>query len=190
MDSAQIPVRELASGLASPTGDSEKFMANILVVDDEPDVLEALARALRLAGYTVSRAANSAEALELAKERAFDLVVLDYIMPSMTGIELLNAIRAIQPTIRSVIVSGKIDAAVSEETIGSELRDSIEADAYLHKPLDNTKLVETIKQLLEDGSMRDWKQIAERNLRAKKKGTEIKRAVRRMDEHKSGPKKP
>jgi CheY-like chemotaxis protein len=100
-------------------------MANILVVDDEIDVLEALARALRIAGHTLATAASAADALQLCADHTFDVVVLDYIMPSMSGIELLNKIRAYQPTIRSVIVSGKIDAQVSEETLAAELRNRI-----------------------------------------------------------------
>lgn len=159
-------------------------MANILVVDDEPDVLDALARALKLAGHNVTKATTATEAIALSDDHSFDLVVLDYIMPSMSGIELLNKIRGVQPTIRSVIVSGKIDSQVSEEAIVAELRDSIEADSYLHKPLDNTKLLEAIRQLLEESRDRDWKQVAERNLKAKKRGADVKSAERRLNRHK------
>jgi two-component system phosphate regulon response regulator PhoB len=156
-------------------------MANILVVDDELDVLEALARALRLAGHSVTRANQADEALRLCEDHSFDLVVLDYIMPSMSGIELLNKIRGYQPTIRSVIVSGKIDSQLSEEEVASELRDRIEADSYLHKPLDNAKLLDTIKILLGKDEERSWKQIAERNINAKKPGSEVKTAEKALN---------
>jgi CheY-like chemotaxis protein len=86
-------------------------------------------------------------------------------MPWMSGIELLNKIRGYQPTIRSVIVSGKIDSQLSEEAIAADLKDSIEADSYLHKPLDNPKLLDTVKHLLEASQSRNWKEIAERSLK-------------------------
>jgi DNA-binding response OmpR family regulator len=158
-------------------------MANILIVDDEPDVLNALARALKLAGHSVKQAASAADAIAMSADHMFDLVVLDYIMPEMTGIALLNELRGCQATIRSIVVSGKIDSEVSEEEIGVELRDSIEADVYLHKPLDNAKLVDVVRKLLEQSEDRDWKQIADRNLKAKKKSSQIKRAEKGMRHH-------
>ncbi len=161
-------------------------MANILVVDDEPDVLDALARALKLAGHSVTKAGSARVAIDVSADHSFELVVLDYIMPSMSGIALLNEIRRIQPTIRSVIVSGKIDAQVKEEVIATELRESIEADAYLHKPLDNAKLLETIRHLLASDVHRDWKQVAERNLNAAKGRALVKSAERGLSKHKGG----
>lgn len=159
-------------------------MANLLVVDDEPDVLDALARALRLGGHNVSRAASAADAIALSKDHAFDLVVLDYIMPAMSGIALLNGLRDVQPTIRSIIVSGKIDSQVTEQEIVAELRESIEADAYLRKPLDNAKLLETIQHLLDESAQLDWKQVAERNLKAKKRATDVRAAERKLSDKK------
>jgi CheY-like chemotaxis protein len=164
-------------------------MPNILVVDDEPDVLAALERALRLAGYKVSTAADAAEALQLCADHSFEVVVLDYIMPSMTGIELLNRIRGHHPMIRSVIVSGKIDSQVSEDAIAGELRDRIEADAYLHKPLDNPKLLDTIKHLLTGDETTSWEQIAERNLNAQKPKGDVKAAEKAMDKLKGSKKR-
>lgn len=151
-------------------------MANILVVDDEADVLEALARALRLSGHTVNTANTAAKALALCEDHSFDIAVLDYIMPTMSGIELLNEIRRYIPTIRSVIVSGKIDAQVSEEAVSAELRNRIEADAYLHKPVDNPRLLETIKPLVDKVESRSWVEIAERNVNAKKRKADVKSA--------------
>jgi len=156
-------------------------MANILIVDDEPDVLEALARALRLAGHTVSTALDAEKALTLSTEYSFDLVVLDYLMPSMSGIELLNKIRTFRPTIRSIIVSGKIDNDVSEESITSELRDRIEADIYLHKPLANPTLLDAINELLTKSEAADWVSIAERNLKARKTQADVRAAEEVLD---------
>jgi two-component system response regulator MprA len=155
-------------------------MANVLVVDDEPDVLDALARAIRLAGHKVTKASDAADALRRCEDHSFDVVVLDYIMPSMSGIELLNRIRDYQPTIRSVIVSGKIDTQLSEDAVVEELRDRIEADAYLHKPLNNQRLLDTINVLLNENEKRSWKDVAKLNVTAKKRKAEVKGAERAM----------
>jgi two-component system NtrC family response regulator/two-component system response regulator AtoC len=151
-------------------------VANILIVDDEVDVLDALVRALRLAGHTVQGADTADKALALCADHSFDIAVLDYLMPSMSGIELLNEILRYIPTIRSVIVSGKIDAEISEEALTAELRDRIEADAYLHKPVDNPKLLETIKPLIDKVENRSWVEIAERNINAKKRKADVQDA--------------
>ena len=164
-------------------------MANILVVDDEVDVLEALARALRLSGHKVSKAQAAETALKLCEDHSFDVVVLDYIMPSISGIELLNKIRAYQPTIRSVIVSGKIDTQLSEDSVSEELRDRIEADAYLHKPLNNARLLDTIKVLLDENQTRSWKDIAKRNISAKKRQADVKTAEKALNRLKAAKKR-
>lgn len=160
-------------------------MPNILVVDDEADVLEAISRTCRLAGHNVTTARGATEALRLCVDHSFDVVVLDYIMPSMTGIELLNRIRAHQPAIRSVIVSGKIDAQVPEEMIAAELRESVEADAYLHKPLSNDVLLETVSDLVKEAQSREWKEIAERNLNARKSGKRVTAAEKALGSRRS-----
>lgn len=164
-------------------------MATILVVDDEADVLDALGRALRLAGHKVSKAQDAETALTLCKDHSFDVVVLDYIMPSISGIELLNKIRDYQPTIRSVIVSGKIDAQLSEDAVVEELRDRIEADAYLHKPLNNPKLLDTIKVLLNENEKRSWKDVAKRNISAKKRQVDVKTAEKALNRMKASKKR-
>jgi CheY-like chemotaxis protein len=133
----------------------------ILIVDDERNVLRAWARALRLEGYRVSTASTAREALDLADEHVFDVVVLDFLMPSMTGLELLTRLRRKIATIRSVVISGKIDKKITAEQLTSQLRDAVEADVYLHKPVSNKTLVDTVTQLTEKAPG-NWKEFAEK----------------------------
>ena len=65
----------------------------LLVVDDEPDIVELLSASLRFAGYDVSSAGNGKEALELAKTFRPDLVLLDVMMPGMDGFSVLTRLR-------------------------------------------------------------------------------------------------
>jgi len=147
--------------------------ARVLIVDDEANVLRGWARALRLAGYRVSTASTAQEALNLADEHPFDVTVLDFLMPSMTGIELLARLRKKVPTIRSVVISGRIDKKHTADQLTSKLREAVEADIYLHKPVSNQDLTETIEKLL-GGAERSWKEFASRSVNAK--STKIKTA--------------
>ena len=145
----------------------------ILVVDDENNVLNAWARALRLAGYKVTTASTPEEALSLAEEHPFDLAVLDFLMPTMTGIELLTRLRKRIATIRSVVISGRIDDKISADELTSKLREAVEADIYLHKPVSNEALVQTVAKVLS-GANSTWKDFA--SLSVKAKGSRISAA--------------
>jgi two-component system response regulator MprA len=66
----------------------------ILVVDDDPDILTSLRRALSYEGYTVRTASNGKEALDIAYKTSPDLVVLDIMMPELDGLEVCRRLRA------------------------------------------------------------------------------------------------
>lgn len=135
--------------------------AKILVVDDEQNVLRSWSRALRLAGYTVRMANSGDEALRQCDEHHFDLVLVDFLMPGMTGVELLRRIRKKLPFVRSIIVSGKIDEDVTEVEISRKLRETVEADLYLHKPVSNDSLRESVRTLLESREIpQSWELVA------------------------------
>ena len=70
---------------------------SILLVDDEEKILKRLGRALKDEGHGVALAANAAEAQQAMAERAFDLVVVDNLMPGMTGLEFIREIAATTP---------------------------------------------------------------------------------------------
>jgi len=68
--------------------------SSILLVDDEPDVVQTLGYRLQAAGYDVTTAVNGEEALEIMRRRDVDLVLADFMMPEMNGIELTRTIKA------------------------------------------------------------------------------------------------
>lgn len=70
-------------------------MLNILVVDDEPSLLEGVSNMLAGAGFSVSTCSNGDEAVRQLRKRSFDMVLSDVIMEGLVGTALLNAIRAI-----------------------------------------------------------------------------------------------
>ncbi len=86
----------------------------ILIVDDEDSIRSAWEKALRHAGYHVLTASDVVQALKLCDEHPIDAAVLDFIMPSVDGVQLLIKIRKRLPFVRSLIVSGKLDTDVSQ----------------------------------------------------------------------------
>lgn len=156
----------------------------ILVVDDEPRVLASMARCLRLSGFQVESAPSGERALELCEEHSFDVVVLDFIMPGIDGVELLARIRKLRPLIRAVVVSGQINDSVSEKEVGRRLRDAVEADQYLNKPVSCATLVETINGLFAEDPGSDWKKIAKRVVNGKGASiTKAKAAAKDLKKH-------
>lgn len=135
---------------------------HVLVVDDEQDVLGAIERCLRLRGFEVHTATSSAAALLLCEEHTFDLLILDFIIPGIDGLELLARIRRLSPLARAIVVSGQLDRAYKQEDLERKLRETVEADAYLKKPVSCDELVSISNRLLGEDTAADWKHIATR----------------------------
>jgi two-component system, cell cycle sensor histidine kinase and response regulator CckA len=81
-------------------------MSAILLVDDNPAVRNTVGDELRDAGYTVSEAASGSEALSLLDRNAFDLLIVDYLLPQMKGDAIARAARERRPTLRVAFLSG------------------------------------------------------------------------------------
>jgi adenylate cyclase len=120
-------------------------MATILLVDDNHEYRELTREVLEMEGYSVLTAANGARAFDLMQQQKPDLVLTDATMPIMTGIELLQAIRADEQLklIPIVMVTGR----GSEDFLRS-LRQS-GADAILLKPVLMDKMLMLVRQLLQ-----------------------------------------
>ena len=81
----------------------------ILLVDDEPNVLKALQRVFSQENYVVVTASGGQEALELLRNEPFHLMISDYMMPGMSGAELLKQVKAIKPEIIRIMLTGHAD---------------------------------------------------------------------------------
>lgn len=105
-------------------------MPRVLVVDDEPDVLELLSEFLAGKGYEVSTALSGPEGLQKLKAERPHAILLDIRMPGMSGMEVLRRIRMTDREVGIIMIT-----AVSEEETG---RDALKLGAfdYLVKPLD------------------------------------------------------
>lgn len=110
---------------------------HILVVDDEPDITALVAYHLARAGYRVTTATSGAEALRAAEDRAPDLMVLDLMLPGLSGIEVLRELRRRPDTSQMGVI---LLTARREETDRIEGL-SLGADDYLTKPFAPQELV-------------------------------------------------
>jgi len=105
---------------------------SLLVVDDEPFNLDMLSRRLARTGFSVQVASSGQEALRMIRETCFDLVLLDQMMPEMSGTEVLRTLRA-QPATKTLPVI-MVTAVASSEKISEALDDG--ANDYITKPVD------------------------------------------------------
>jgi len=151
----------------------------VLVVDDERAVRDSWAKGLRYAGFTVYKTGTASEALRLCEEHSFDVVIVDYLIPSMDGIELLTRIRKVLPTARSIVVSGKLDTSADEKAIRTMLHESVEPDRYLHKPISNDELAAAVRDLIGSSSGKSWKEVAEDTVRVQEVRVKDARAASR-----------
>jgi CheY-like chemotaxis protein len=131
-------------------------MQSILVVDDEPDVRDAVKYVLDRAGYSVRTAESAMDALaELARNPA-DLVITDIIMPQINGVEAIEAIRKAFPSVRIIAISGGGNFGVTEyqpTATTAYLASAEKAGAHLvlTKPFESVELIRSVEQVLGIG---------------------------------------
>ena len=129
----------------------------ILVVDDEPEILTTLLRTLRRGGFSATGASDGAEALSLFKKNPFSLVITDFRMPHMSGLELLQNVKTISPDIPVIMITahGTVNHAVEAMQHGA-------AD-FLLKPLSSQILQAAIKKAGIRGNGNDTSRSTQKN---------------------------
>ena len=119
-------------------------MYRIMIVDDEPNILNSLNRVLkRQEDWEIETYDTVAEALKRAQTTPFELVISDYRMPEMDGVEFLNEIRNLQPEAMRIILSGFTEL---EALLGAI--NEAEIFRYICKPWDDHDLIATIGHAL------------------------------------------
>jgi len=139
-------------------------VAKILVVDDEPDILEIISYNLRKEGYEVKTAENGLEAVAAAKEFLPDMILLDVMMPKMDGMEACKQIRAV-PSLKHCFI---LFLTAREEEFVEVLSFQAGADDFLTKPIKPRALISRIEAVFrrskEDAKLEETKQIKLGNL--------------------------
>ena len=124
---------------------SLRVMPKILVVDDEPDVVELVTFNLRKAGFEVIAASDGTAALRSARLELPDLIVLDLMLPEVDGLEVCKLLRRDPATAGVPIILLMAKAAEIDRVLGLELG----ADDYVTKPFSPRELVLRVKKLVE-----------------------------------------
>jgi CheY-like chemotaxis protein len=112
----------------------------VLVADDDRALCDSLRDTLEQAGYSVCTAYSPAEVIREVEERRFDLLLLDMKMPILNGLEVYRQVKAIQPDIVAVLISGY--AHEMNDLINTTLTES--AHAFLRKPIDMQALLTVV----------------------------------------------
>ncbi len=121
--------------------------ARVLVVDDAKPIVMVIDTNLRLAGYDVLTAYNGREALQAIREHRPDCVILDIMMPEMSGWEVLEEVRADPEIAKTQIMMLTALGDDSDISRGYELG----VDMYLTKPFEPDELIEFVERVLEIG---------------------------------------
>ena len=116
---------------------------SILVIDDDPDIRETVAFALKQAGYTVFTASNGEEGLTLAHDTKPALVVLDMMMPKRSGFLVIESLRKdYEDPIKIIMVTA------NEGERHESYAELLGVDKYLHKPFAMEQLIQRVDELL------------------------------------------
>jgi DNA-binding NtrC family response regulator len=115
----------------------------LLIVDDEEQFLESIAKRLEMRGFDVATANRGAIAVEITRKKKFDLALVDLKMPGMDGKELLEILKKEHKYLEVIILTGhgSVDSAIDCTKLG--------AFSYLPKPYELEKLLEKLKEAYE-----------------------------------------
>ncbi len=119
-------------------------MRKILIVDDEPYILNILDFSLDAEGYRVLQASDGEEAMRMAQEQTPDLVIMDVMMPRQDGFETCRRLKEDMRTSDIPVVLLTARNSREDRTRGEEVR----ADGYITKPFSPQRLLDTVQEFL------------------------------------------
>ena len=145
---------------------NDKIMTNglLLWVDDEIELLKAHIIFLEKKGYEVVTVSNGIDAIDQCRQQTFDLILLDEMMPGLSGLETLQQIKDIQPATPIVMCTKSEEENIMDQAIGSKIAD------YLIKPVNPNQILLSLKknihrrdivtEVTQSGYQQDYQQIA------------------------------
>ncbi len=117
-------------------------MSKILLIDDDPQVLNIFKQYLSKAGHTVTTACNGLQGMRLLARDSFDLIITDILMPECDGLELLRTLRTTPDRPRIIAISG--GSSFISPMLLLDLAGKLQADKILPKPLDYETLTQAV----------------------------------------------
>lgn len=120
-------------------------MKKVLVVDDDAELRSTLSEILKGAGYHIDEAPSGKEAIEKITAKDFDIALLDLMMPKMSGIDVLKAIKKIKPKIKVIMITAFATVENAVDAIKKGASD------YISKPFRIDDLLTIIRRVIEEG---------------------------------------
>ena len=118
----------------------------VMIIEDEPDAAEMFAEMMRVNGFRVIKMFSSGPAIPMISQEKPDVIILDVMMPDISGLEVLRYMRR-EPELASIPV-----IIVSAKSMPSDIKSGIEAGAtlYLTKPVGFRELIKSVEQVLQN----------------------------------------
>jgi signal transduction histidine kinase len=142
-------------------------MLRVMIVDDEASIRLTLQAFFRDQGYAAEVAENAQQALVLLSKQDWDVVVTDIVLPGVSGVDLLKAIRAVAPYVEVIMMTGE----PTVETAAEAVRDG--ACDYLTKPVDKRAILRAVAHAAKIKSLDDNRRSIEADLRSAKAAAEM-----------------
>ena len=131
---------------AEPSRNAPRRRARVLVVDDDNDVRQMTGEMLLERGYAVELVPTAEEALTLIqRDAAFDVVLVDYVMPGMNGVDLIDRLQRARPGLRTLLMTGHADMGDDETVV---------TDSIIRKPFNISTLDERLERILTRPTLR------------------------------------
>jgi CheY-like chemotaxis protein len=130
-----------------------KSTARILVVDDDPDILEALTLILESRGYQITGARNGLEALDRIEKERPDLMILDLLMPKMDGFAVykrLHGSKLLKDRNMPILILSSVREEASRRRYELETGKKLAVNEYMEKPFMPEELLKKIEKLIEN----------------------------------------
>lgn len=125
-----------------------KSVPSLLIIDDEPEILETTKWAFELAGFDVSTAASGEEALPRAEEFHPEVMLIDYKLPQMSGLDVLRETKLKNPAVIAIMITGLTHQTTQIEEESARLG----ASGFLHKPLQMEVVLQIVRSHLKRGA--------------------------------------
>jgi DNA-binding NtrC family response regulator len=113
---------------------------SILLVDDDPDLRSSLRRGLRGSEFQVTEAGDAVSALKTLEIATFDVIISDFSMPGMKGLELLHQVRMLYPHMVRILLTGEFDVQLAARALNEGA-----AHRFLLKPWDRVDLIGVVR---------------------------------------------
>ena len=147
-------------------------MPVLLIVDDEPNVVQALKRLFRKEALLVLSASSGKQALEILEERPVDILLTDHRMPEMSGVELLSIVKERHPDTLRMILTGYTDIDTIAQCVNQG-----QIYKFFLKPWDDSQLILEIRQALE------YRNLLQANARLNETIRAQNAELKRMNDH-------